>query len=152
MHPDNYRFGRLEQRIELFELLRNNGVYVELSQERCERYAVIDGNIVWYGSVNLLFKDDVDDNIIRLENNNVASELLEISFCKESQNNEFNCHLNKAILRFLYSYNKAAQAAINNKYMNTFSHKLHFENEFEISYLDRFDKALADTKSWQEEV
>lgn len=37
-------------------------------------------------------------------------------------------------------------------YMNTFSHKLHFENEFEISYLDRFDKALADTKSWQEEV
>lgn len=93
MHPDNYRFGRLEQRIELFELLRNNGVYVELSQERCERYAVIDGNIVWYGSVNLLFKDDVDDNIIRLENNNVASELLEISFCKESQNNEYKLPL-----------------------------------------------------------
>lgn len=93
MHPDNYRFGRLEQRIELFELLRNNGVYVELSQERCERYAVIDGNIVWYGSVNLLFKDDVDDNIIRLENNNVASELLGISFCKESKNNEYKLPL-----------------------------------------------------------
>ena len=37
-------------------------------------------------------------------------------------------------------------------YMNTFFHKLHFENKFELLYLDRFDKALADTKSWQEEV
>ena len=37
-------------------------------------------------------------------------------------------------------------------YMNTFFHKLHFENKFELSYLDRFDKALSDTKSWQYEV
>lgn len=35
-------------------------------------------------------------------------------------------------------------------YLNTFSNKLHFENKFELSDLDLFDKALADTKTWQE--
>lgn len=51
----------------------------------CERYAVIDNEIVWYGSMNLLSKDDVEDNIMRVVSKRIAAELLEISFKKGNQ-------------------------------------------------------------------
>ena len=37
---------------------------------------MIDEKIVWYGSMNLLSRDDVEDNIMRLESREVAEELL----------------------------------------------------------------------------
>ena len=44
------------------------------------RYAVIDNEIVWYGSVNLLSKEDAEDNIMRVQSREIAAELLEIGF------------------------------------------------------------------------
>ena len=67
-HPDMYTFGNSDQRYETIEFLRDEGIYVNLVQERfCEHYAIIDSSIVWYGSVNLLGKEDIDDNIMRVE-------------------------------------------------------------------------------------
>ena len=37
---------------------------------------MIDEKIVWYGSMNLLSRDDVEDNFMRLESRKVAEELL----------------------------------------------------------------------------
>ena len=37
---------------------------------------MIDETIVWYGSMNLLSRDDVEDNIMRLESREIAEELL----------------------------------------------------------------------------
>ena len=65
-HPDVYKYGKDEHRIELMELLRNTGFHIELMTGSCQRFAVIDGEIVWYGSMNLLSKDDVEDNIMRV--------------------------------------------------------------------------------------
>ena len=88
-HPDNYMYGRDEHRIELMEDLRNAGFHIELMQENCQHYAVIDNEIVWYGSMNLLSKDDVEDNIMRIRSKEIAAELLEITFKKENELKEY---------------------------------------------------------------
>ena len=83
-HPDMYTFGNSDQRYETIEFLRDEGIYVNLVQERfCEHYAIIDSSIVWYGSVNLLGKEDIDDNIMRVESRSIAEELAEISFASD---------------------------------------------------------------------
>lgn len=66
--------------MELMDRLRNAGFNMQLVQQTCEHFAVIDGEIVWYGSVNLLSKEDADDNIMRVESREIASELLEMTF------------------------------------------------------------------------
>ena len=81
-HPDAYFYGYDIHRIELVETLRNAGINIELAEDSCERYAVIDNEIVWYGSMNLLSKDDVEDNIMRVVSTNIAAELLEMTFKK----------------------------------------------------------------------
>ena len=58
------------------------GFYIELLEDHCEHYAVIDNKIVWYGSMNLLSKDDLEDNIMRVVDKNIAAELLEMTFQK----------------------------------------------------------------------
>ena len=81
-HPDAYMYGGEEHRIELMEALENAGFHIELVADNCEHYAVIDNEIVWYGSLNLLSKDDVEDNIMRVVSKSIAAELLEITFKK----------------------------------------------------------------------
>ena len=83
LHPNVYRYGRESHRVELLELLRTAGFHIELVEEDCKRYAVIDKEIVWYGSINLLSKEDVEDNIMRVVSKEIAAELLEMTFGKE---------------------------------------------------------------------
>lgn len=92
-HPDAYMYGKDEHRIELMESLRNAGFHIELMNESCQHYAVIDNEIVWYGSMNLLSKDDIEDNIMRVVSKNIASELLEMTFKKDSKLHEFQLPL-----------------------------------------------------------
>ena len=79
-HPDAYKYGRAEVRMELMEKLRKAGFEVKLVEESCEHFAVIDNEIVWYGSVNLLSKEDVEDNLMRVSSRKIAAELLEMTF------------------------------------------------------------------------
>lgn len=88
-HADAYAYGSDEHRIGLMEDLRNTGFNIELVQNNCERYAVIDNEIVWYGSMNLLSKVDVEDNIMRVASKRIAAELLEMTFSKGNQLNQF---------------------------------------------------------------
>ena len=73
---DAYRYGKDEHRFGLMESLRTAGWEIRLVRENCQHFAVIDEQIVWYGSMNLLSRDDVEDNIMRLESREVAQELL----------------------------------------------------------------------------
>ncbi len=79
-HPDAYKYGRDDTRMELMERLRKAGFEIRLVEESCEHYAVIDNEIVWYGSMNLLSKEDADDNLMRVCSKDIASELLELTF------------------------------------------------------------------------
>ena len=56
--------------------LRTAGWEIRLVQDNCQHFAVIDEQILWYGSMNLLSRDDVEDNIMRLESREAAQELL----------------------------------------------------------------------------
>ena len=51
-----------------------------LVEESCEHYAVIDNEIVWYGSMNLLSREDTEDNLMRVCSTDIAAELLELTF------------------------------------------------------------------------
>ncbi len=75
-HPDVYRYGKDEHRLALLESLRTGGGEVRFAQDHCQHFAVIDETILWYGSMNLLSRDDVEDNIMRLESREIAEELL----------------------------------------------------------------------------
>lgn len=68
------------KRLEMLQMLQNAGIEVFLKNGCCQRYAVIDNSIVWYGSMNLLGKRDIDDSIMRIDNDEVAAEVLELGF------------------------------------------------------------------------
>ena len=79
-HPDAYKYGRDDVRMELMERLRKAGFEIKLVEESCEHYAVIDNELVWYGSMNLLSKEDAEDNLMRVCSKDIAAELLEMTF------------------------------------------------------------------------
>ncbi len=55
--------------------LIQNGVNVITQKNVYGHFAIIDDEIVWYGSLNFLSKEKDDDNLIRLKNKNIASEI-----------------------------------------------------------------------------
>lgn len=44
-----------------------------------EGFAIIDDELVWHGGMNLLGKEDVWDNLMRIKSSQVAAELLEMA-------------------------------------------------------------------------
>lgn len=88
-HPDAYKYGKDDVRMELMERLRKAGFEIRLVEESCEHYAVIDNEIVWYGSVNLLSKEDSEDNLMRVCSKDIAAELLEMTFGSEAELQEW---------------------------------------------------------------
>lgn len=74
--------NRLYRHIRTFEKIVKNYfvIYIKTVEESCERFAVIDQEVVWYGNINLLAKDKVDDSIMRVMSKEIASELMEITF------------------------------------------------------------------------
>lgn len=88
-HPDAYKYGKDDVRMELLERLRKAGFEIRLVEENCEHYAVIDNEIVWYGSVNLLSKEDAEDNLMRVCSKDIAAELLEMTFGSEAELQEW---------------------------------------------------------------
>ena len=76
---DSYPQDGREYHQELIRRLVGSGVRVVLQSHCHERYAVIDNNLVWYGSMNLLSNEKEDDNLMRLISPEIAEELLEIS-------------------------------------------------------------------------
>ena len=75
-YPDN----RIEPTKRLIDKLRHSGIYVKESTGTHEHFAVIDKEIVWYGSMNMLSREKADDNLIRVKSKEIADELLEIGF------------------------------------------------------------------------
>ena len=78
--PDSYGFGDAAYWMQLHEDMRRAGFYIRTVEEYCDRFAVIDQEVVWYGNINLLAKDKVDDSIMRVLSKEIACELMEIIF------------------------------------------------------------------------
>ena len=78
--PNAYGFGDSAYWMQLHEEMRQAGFYMKLQEESCERFAVIDQEIVWYGGVNLLAKSDAEQSIMRVPSKKIAAELMELTF------------------------------------------------------------------------
>ena len=79
-NPDSYNFGSSIHKMEILRTLNEAGIEVVLKEENCLHFAIIDNSIVWYGSLNLLGKEDAEDNIMRIDSDEIAAELFELSF------------------------------------------------------------------------
>jgi len=77
---ENISYGSPDVCNELVEQLKLAGIIVKLQEEIEEHFAVIDDELVWHGGMNLLGKEDVWDNLMRIKNHQVAAELLEIAW------------------------------------------------------------------------
>lgn len=83
-----YRFGDSEYWMELQDRMRRNGFEVNLVEDYCQHYCIIDKEIVWYGSMNFLGKEDSEDNLMRVCSKTIAMELLELTFGQAKYNGE----------------------------------------------------------------
>ena len=77
--PDMVGYGDAIDIHILIDEMRRSGIIVRTTDNDCEHYAVIDKKLVWHGGMNLLGKADFYDNLIRVENEQAAAELLEMT-------------------------------------------------------------------------
>ena len=84
-HPDGYKYGKSEVRMELLEQLRGTGFEIQLMEEGCECFAVVDQKVVWYGNMNFLSKEDMEDNLMRVVSEDIAAEIMEMTFGGEKE-------------------------------------------------------------------
>ena len=74
--PEDITYGKSDVCHELIRAMQLVGINVITRTEVEECFAVIDDEIVWHGGMNLLGKADVWDNLMRIRNSQVATELL----------------------------------------------------------------------------
>ena len=80
LSADNYPQQRIEKTKGLITELIESGVTVLEKTGMHEHFALIDREIVWYGSVNLLSNAKEEDGLMRVKSREIAQELLEIGF------------------------------------------------------------------------
>lgn len=74
--PENYTEKDRARIVACIELLNQHGITVRTKERVHQRFAIIDQRIVWYGSVNLLGYGMAEESIMRIENVDIAGELL----------------------------------------------------------------------------
>ena len=79
---DSYGFGDSAYWMELQERMRGGGFEMDFAEDYCQHYCIVDREVVWYGSINFLGKEDSEDNLMRVCSKEIAAELLEITFGK----------------------------------------------------------------------
>jgi hypothetical protein len=75
LSPEQYPKNRIERTEKLLVELREGGVAVRTFQRLHEHFAVLDRELVWYGSVNLLSREKEEDSLIRIASREIAEEL-----------------------------------------------------------------------------
>lgn len=85
---DFEKYGKPDYRASLIEEMQLAGFRVVVSENVQDRFAVIDDEIVWYGSMDLLGKEDAEDILMRIESKEAAEEVLAIAVSREEQNVE----------------------------------------------------------------
>ena len=82
LDPDSTSYGNTSYYYAMIKQLEEAGVQMILKEEIDEHFALIDNELVWHGGMNLLGKEDVYDNLMRIKSAAVAEELLELSLGK----------------------------------------------------------------------
>ena len=74
--PDNYAEKDRMKITECIELLSQYGITVKTKDRLHQKYAIMDQRIVWYVSITLLSYGTSEESIMRIENVDIALELL----------------------------------------------------------------------------
>lgn len=72
---------------DIHEIFNNKGINLVFKPNMHKKFVVIDDKIVWYGSINLLSNSNSDGSIMRLENIEIANELMNDSLYELNQKN-----------------------------------------------------------------
>ena len=76
--PDDFKVDLRNNVIDNIEYLKQANIVVKLQTNIQHKFAVIDSKIVWYGNINFLNHDKVEESIMRIESLEIANELLSI--------------------------------------------------------------------------
>ena len=82
INPEGTVYGSTAHYYSMIRQMEEAGVQVIVKDEVDEHFALIDDELVWHGGMNLLGKEDVWDNLMRIKSASVAEELLELSLAK----------------------------------------------------------------------
>ena len=82
LNPEDTAYGSAEYQYSMIRQMKEAGIQVILKDEVNEHFALIDDELVWHGGMNLLGKEDVWDNLMRIRSAAVAEELLELALGK----------------------------------------------------------------------
>jgi len=75
---DSYKLTDQPGMIALIQTLSDAGIRIITKPNIHQKFAAIDQNIVWYGSINLMSYGTAEESIMRFENMEIAGELLTI--------------------------------------------------------------------------
>lgn len=81
--PQNIACDSPEFCQKLINTMWESDIHVIIKENAEEHFAVLDDELVWHGGMNLLGKEDVWDNLIRVRSAPIAAELLEIALKEE---------------------------------------------------------------------
>lgn len=73
--PDNYAAKDRTKIQSCIELLHQHGIAVKTRDRIHQKFAIIDQQIVWYGSINLLSYGMSEESIMRIDSMDIAAEL-----------------------------------------------------------------------------
>jgi superfamily II DNA or RNA helicase len=74
--PENYAEKDRARITECVDLLTRQGIAVKTKNRIHQKFAVTDQRVVWYGSINLLSYGTSEESSMRIENADIAGELL----------------------------------------------------------------------------
>lgn len=78
--PDSYGYGDSAFWMSLHEEMRQAGFYIKTVEESYEHFAIIDQELIWYGNMNLLAKEKLEDSMMRVKGKQIAAEFMELTF------------------------------------------------------------------------
>ncbi|MDR2131887.1 MAG: DEAD/DEAH box helicase family protein [Clostridiales Family XIII bacterium] len=75
--PGNYAEKDRGKITECIELLTRHGITVKTKDRIHQKFAIMDQRVVWYGSINFLSYGASEESVMRIENPDIAGELLQ---------------------------------------------------------------------------
>src|SRR5690606_27367808 len=73
--PEEFGGGSTDEVAELIQALRGLGITVDLRARMHEKIAILDGRILWHGSLNILSHRDTHESMLRLESAAACQQL-----------------------------------------------------------------------------
>jgi len=73
---DSYKLTDQPSMIALMQTLSDSGIRIIQKPNIHQKFAIIDQNIIWYCSINLMSYGTAEESIMRFENMEIAGELL----------------------------------------------------------------------------